>query len=119
MIGYFVFSKKQRLLILSVLFSVLYFTDCDLLRSPFGAPTNLRCEYRTAPLGIDASQPRFSWFVNDNRRGAVQTASQILVATSEKKLEDNGADVWDSGKIESDQSVHVAYGGPGLESRNR
>ncbi len=84
-----------------------------------GAPKRLRCEYRENPLGLDEPRPRLSWWVNDDRRGAVQTAYQILAASSPEKLERDEADLWDSGKVESDRCVGVEYGGPELESRRR
>lgn len=71
---------------------------------------NLLCEYRTNPLGIDPASPRLSWRLDEPRRGARQTAYQINV-------ECEGQLVWDSGKVASDQSVHVDYGGPRLRSR--
>jgi len=80
------------------------------------APTNLRCEYKINPLGIDVEIPRLSWHVNDSRRSAVQSAYQIVVAGSEELLSKNEADIWNSGKINSDQSQHVAYSGPKLQS---
>ena len=84
-----------------------------------GPPQNLRCEYQVSPLGIDVLQPRLSWVVNDSRRGAVQTAYQILVAGSEEALRKDEGDVWDSGKVKSDQSVHVRYSSTPLESGKR
>jgi len=84
-----------------------------------GAPQELKCEYQTYPMGIDARRPRLSWLVNDSRRGAVQTAFQILVASTPGKLKDDMGDIWDSGKVDSDQSVHVLYAGKPLESRKR
>ncbi len=63
----------------------------------------LRCEFRVNPLGIDASQPRLSWVIESNDRGMVQTAYQVVV---------DG--VWDSGKVVSDQSQNVEYGGKPL-----
>ena len=45
------------------------------------APTNLRCEYLSNPLGIDVPQPRFSWVLEHSARGEMQTAYQVLVAT--------------------------------------
>jgi alpha-L-rhamnosidase len=84
-----------------------------------GAPWNLRCEYRTNPLGLDITAPRFSWHVSDPRRGAVQSAYQILAATDLHVLKKDQGTVWDSGKVDSDQSVHVVYGGPALESGHR
>ncbi len=81
--------------------------------------TNLRCEYMTNPLGIDIAWPRLSWELRDERRGARQSAYQIQVATSEAALHEDIADLWDSGKIDSDQSVHIAYAGEALGSGQR
>ncbi len=89
-------------------------------RTPMTAkPTELRCEYQPTALGTDVLVPRFSWKLQDERRGARQTAYRILVATDEARLRNDSADVWDSGVVESDQSVHVPYRGPALESRTR
>ncbi len=83
------------------------------------APQRLRCEYLSNPLGLDERWPRLSWWVNDARRGAVQSAYRVLVASSAAVLDDDDADVWDSGKVTSDRCIHVAYEGPALESRQR
>ncbi len=79
---------------------------------------NLRCEYKTNPLGIDVKQPRLSWQLISSRRNTMQSAYLIRVAASVEDLLANTS-VWDSGKITSDQSVHVVYGGPALASRQR
>jgi len=84
--------------------------------------TNLRCEYRQNPLGIDVEKPRLSWVIEDRGqksevRGQRQTAYQVLVASSEKLLKKNKGDLWDSGKVASDQSIQVEYQGKPLESR--
>jgi alpha-L-rhamnosidase len=81
--------------------------------------TNLRCEYLTNPLGIDIARPRLSWELRDERRGARQSAYQIRVATDEAALHKDAADLWDSGQVASDQSVHVAYAGEALSSGQR
>ena len=81
--------------------------------------TNLRCEYRTNPLGIDIACPRLSWELRDDRRGARQSAYQIQAATSEAALHEGVADLWNSGKVASDQSAHVAYAGEALGSGQR
>ncbi|HTP10825.1 MAG TPA: glycoside hydrolase family 78 protein [Anaerolineae bacterium] len=78
-----------------------------------------RCEYRANPIGIDVTQPRLSWQLRSDERGARQTAYQILVAPTGTDLESNLNLVWDSGKIESDQSIHVPYAGPPLASGQR
>jgi len=82
-------------------------------------PAHLRCEAMEQPLGIDITQPRLSWWLQDERRGARQTAYEIRVSASEEKLAQGQADIWDSGRVESDQSVNVPYAGPALESRRR
>ncbi|MGB2862913.1 MAG: alpha-L-rhamnosidase N-terminal domain-containing protein, partial [Sedimentisphaerales bacterium] len=83
------------------------------------AATDLRCEYLVDPLGIDVPKPRLSWVVRSKQRGQMQTAYQILVASSEENLAKNQGDLWDTGKVESDQSIHVAYEGKRLRSRMR
>src|SRR5262249_9216689 len=59
------------------------------------------------------------WVVEDPQRGARQTAYQVLIASSSTQLEHDQGNVWDSGKVESDKSIHVVYGGPALASRRR
>lgn len=79
----------------------------------------LRCEYLINPLGIDAAKPRLSWIVESDRRGWMQSAYHVLVATSPSLLEPGKADLWDSGKVASDQSTQVACAGKPLASRMR
>jgi alpha-L-rhamnosidase len=81
--------------------------------------SHLTCEYRANPLGIGVLQPRLSWQLQSNERGARQIAYQVLVARSKIDLESSLNLVWDSGKIESDQSIHVPYSGPSLASGER
>lgn len=69
------------------------------------------------PLGIDIQKPHLSWNLKSNYNGQKQTAYHILVATSKENLEDNNGDLWNTGKIESGQSVHIVYRGEKLEPR--
>ena len=78
---------------------------------PPAAPANLRCEYLKDPLGVDVEKPRLSWLIESDRRGERQTGYQVLVASSEELLGNDQGDLWDSGKVESDQSVQVEYQG--------
>jgi len=80
-------------------------------------PENLRCEYLMNPLGLDAAQPRLSWVINSNHRGVRQTGYQILVASSAERLAQERGDLWNSGKVVSDQSSQVSYAGQPLRSR--
>lgn len=79
----------------------------------------LRCEYKTNPIGIDAAQPRLSWVLlptRESQRGLKQTAYQILAAGSQARLAADEGDLWDSGKVASDQSVNIEYAGQKLVS---
>jgi alpha-L-rhamnosidase len=77
---------------------------------------NLRCEYRTNPLGIDITQPRMSWIVESSRRGQKQTAYQVVVASTKENLSAEKADLWNSGKIVSDETICIVYAGKPLVS---
>jgi alpha-L-rhamnosidase len=85
--------------------------------------TNLRCEYQTNPRGIDDPRPRLSWVIQvadeglSTQRGVVQSAYQILVASSPDQLVNDQGDLWDSGKIDSRQSSQIEYSGKLLVSR--
>ena len=87
--------------------------------SESGAPCNLACEYLTNPLGIDESAPRLFWQVSDPRRGAAQTAYQILVSSDRDLLDRDRGDMWDTGKVQSSQSIQIAYSGKPLISGTR
>ncbi len=80
--------------------------------------TRLRCEYLFDPLGIDERTPRLSWCLATPRRGARQTAYRIRVASTLERLVAGLADRWDSGRVESDSTTHVAYAGAPLGSRD-
>ena len=90
-------------LVAAVLFPVLRGTlrgaiaSARVAESPaVSAPTGLTCEAMEQPLGIGVTQSRLSWRVNDSRRGALQTAYEIRVASSLEQLTQGHADVWDS-----------------------
>lgn len=81
----------------------------------------LRCEYLDDPLGIDTPQPRLNWILTApaGGRGMRQSAYQILVASSEDGLMANQADLWDSGKVASDETNQIRYRGSPLASRQK
>jgi alpha-L-rhamnosidase len=85
--------------------------------APKPSASMLTCEHKVNPMGVDARQPRLSWQLSTTERNARQTAYQIRVALTsvfgKKDL------VWDSGKINSDASVLIAYAGPALQSGKR
>ncbi len=83
---------------------------------------NLRCESLVAPLGVENFNPRLSWMIAESEdlskvtRYQRQTAYQVLVASSEENLAAGLGDLWNSGKVESDQSIGVVYSGKPLKS---
>ena len=79
---------------------------------------NLRCEYLSNPLSIDAATPRLSWVPQSSERGWRQSAYRVQVASSAQKLR-SGADLWDSGKVKSSQTIGVRYAGKTLQSGAR
>ena len=82
---------------------------------------DLRCEYLVNPLGIDALAPRLSWklvAVRPESRGLAQSAYRILVAPTEAQLREDKGTLWDSGKVASSRSLHVAYAGKPLASHD-
>src|SRR6478735_6409876 len=88
---------------------------------PTLAIDDTRCEHLVNPLGIDARQPRLTWTlktVDPQARGLAQKAFQVLVAATKEELAQDKGTRWDSGEVESDQSVLVPYGGKPLGSHN-
>ncbi len=75
---------------------------------------HLRTEYLTDPLGIDETKPRLSWVLDSDARGVRQTAYQVLVASSQALLDKDTGDLWDSGRVESDQMAQIVYAGKPL-----
>ena len=79
--------------------------------------SNLLCERNENPYGIDVPHPRLSWELAGNKRGVCQKRYRILVASSWEKLKHNEGDLWDSGEVETDESVFIPYQGTPLTSR--
>lgn len=77
----------------------------------------LRCEYLEAPLSIENPAPRLSWTLEASGRAEVQTAYQILVASTPELLNEDQGDLWDSGKIPSTRTNQVQYAGQSLPAR--
>lgn len=84
-----------------------------------GAVSGLTVEHRTDPLGVDVARPRLGWRMRSAARGRGQGAYQILVASSPDKLTGARADVWNSGRVTSPDSVAVRYAGKALRPSTR
>ncbi len=79
------------------------------------AITDLRCEYRLNPIGLNTRQPRISWKLQSDARGTLQAAYRLVVAADERFNEL----LWDSGRMESDRSAHVVPTGLEMASKKR
>ena len=114
----FILSRKFNPVVFIAAVLILLLSSCKDVSTEVN---DLRCEYRTNPLGIDNTLPRLSWKIIDenNTRGQKQTAFQVLVASSQKLLDKNKGDLWDSGKKSSNQSVNVLYEGSALTSQQK
>ncbi len=77
---------------------------------------HLRCEYLENPLAVNTEQPRLSWEVQSSQRDCRQQAYRILVADSRDALQHDEGNLWDSGRVESDQTLHIGYDGGRLDS---
>ncbi len=104
-------ASKKAAVIIALLISAL---TCSIQAKP----TNLMCELLTQPqkTNITDSKPEFGWNVNQQTSNDFQTAYQILVASSIDKLNADTADIWDSGKVNSNQSTNVEFQGQTLLS---
>lgn len=71
---------------------------------------DLKVLHMDNPCGIDRT-PYFSWKLESDLNGTVQTAYCIIV----KK---QNTIVWDSGKVESSENCYITYAGEALESRS-
>jgi len=79
----------------------------------------LMTENVAGPVGVQLTEVRLSWRLETNRRGTMQSAYQIQMASSAANLKAKKFDLWDSGRIASDQCFDVVYRGKPLASRQR
>lgn len=85
-------------------------------------PVDLRCDRRPTPFGIDSPQPALSWkfaALTEPNPHAGQKSYQILAATTPEKLTSAAADLWDSGRIRSNETLNVSYTGRSVASGER
>jgi alpha-L-rhamnosidase len=114
LLGHHAGKHSLRLLAASVVILLTLDADASNL-----TVTGLKCEFRFNPLGIETSQPRLSWLLESAQRGQTQTAYEILASSTPERLSSGRADLWDSGKVSSSQSIHVVYQGKPLRSGQR
>jgi alpha-L-rhamnosidase len=102
----------MRLSIVAFLFIVSQFVLAQSLKV-----VNSTCEYQENPMGMDAKTPRFSWQLTSDKNDVTQTAYEIRVGLDAANFSKNL--VWQSGKVQSDQSILIPYGGQQLKSKEK
>ena len=83
------------------------------------APLRLRCEFVNNPLGVTAANPRLSWWVHDQRPAEIQSAYEIIAASTPILLQQDVGDLWLSGRVDAAHSAHVTYAGAELVCSQR
>ena len=73
-------------------------------------PIELKTNHQFNPLGIDSSQPSFSWQLGEDAGRFQQSAFELRVQT------ESGV-VWDSGVVTQSQSHAIHYAGAAFESQ--
>jgi hypothetical protein len=97
-------------------FTLLMLYSVSVSAAPLFSLYDLKCEQEENPVGIDTQQPCFSWKTYSGERGFIQSSYQILVSDTPEALEQNSGNIWNSGKINSSQSVLIPFAGKPLKS---
>ncbi len=97
---------------------ILAFFNCGLVIAQKGKMeiSSLTCEYKNDPLGISNQNPGLSWKLISGERNQFQSAYRIIVADDPEVLKSGTGNIWDSKKVDSDQSILVRYTGLPLKS---
>ncbi|MGC8746901.1 MAG: family 78 glycoside hydrolase catalytic domain, partial [Candidatus Saccharicenans sp.] len=106
-----------------LIFSILLLTRCHQAPEFHPVkefrPVNLRTEFQVNPLGLGTLTPRLSWNIEASRCNFRQSAYQILVSCSPEELAADRGTLWDSGKVESNETILIPYAGAPLSSGQR
>ncbi len=97
--------------------SLIFILNFRLMAIPLStAPSGLLCQLLSHPelSAITEPNPDFGWIVNSTKPGDYQNAYQVMVASSNDMLKNDVSDMWNSGKIASQQSINIKYSGKSL-----
>jgi alpha-L-rhamnosidase len=112
----FMKNESKSLSCLIAVLVVILFISCHSEKGS-GAPFDLTLsEGFSNPIGFYDESPAFSWKLPAGMQS--QKAYYIVVASSPDLLPGK-ADLWNSGKIETDQTLFVKYEGEKLNSRQK
>ncbi|MCD8136008.1 MAG: glycoside hydrolase family 78 protein [Parabacteroides gordonii] len=102
----------KRLILTFCVSTVFSFSDAN-GQSAVRVP-GLQSDHLENPIGIDNPAPRLSWKMEDSRQGARQRAYRVLVGKDSIQVAGGTADMWDTGKLIS-ENILVTYAGKPLE----
>jgi len=100
---------KRLIIILLAWVPIIGMASKKQATKPDVSVTHLRVENMEKPLGIDTDKPRFSWQIVSSKQDVRQTSYQLVVS-------DDHGEVWNTGKVESDQQLWIPYAGKKLQS---
>src|ERR1700693_2146216 len=115
----FKIHPQNNKLMKNILLPIVLPVVCLLVVATAGAalmPVDLRCDYAANPAGVDSQNPRLFWSFETTGHDQKQSAFQVLVASSAKLLAQDHGDLWDSGKVTSDETIQIPCPGDGLKS---
>ena len=112
-------QKTKIMRLRAIILLIIALAGSSLWAAPSIEVKQLTAEYQVDPVGIGTAVPRLSWIMSSTVEAQVQTAYQVLVASSPALLNEKKADLWNSKKVSSGQSVLVEYGGKALSSGTR
>lgn len=98
-----------------ILFSVLF----SLQSKSQVTVDHLTIEMAVNPLVVNQKTPKLGWQLVSENKNVSQKYYQVLVSSTEAKIQNNEGDVWDSGKIKSDKSQQVYYTGKPLNEETK
>ena len=106
--------KNYCVLVIAV--SLLLLVSCNKFKVSLIRPGHLLCNMIKNPIGIEPSTPLLSWQLESQQINQMQKAYLIIVSSSIENLNANQGDIWNSGKCNTDQSLHIRYLGKELKS---
>jgi alpha-L-rhamnosidase len=113
--------RKKAVYFFIIGITIIVYSGCSFINGKLSEAeiTNLTCEFDSSPMGIETDVIRFSWMLQTVIPGQKQTAFRILVADNPETLASGKGNLWDSGKVNSDQSVLVKYKGEPFQASTR
>lgn len=114
--------KNSIITLKSIVIALYLFIPCNAcfgIKNSTVTVDRIRCEYLENPLGLQEKTPRFSWILKSkdlSKYGQAQSAYRIIVAQSKAALDKDKGDMWNSGWINNNNSLHIEYQGKELLS---